>query len=222
MWWVPRISITTQRMTPLAPRRTIAELKELRALTGAATARNAWLHARLVSTRAWLNEKLEGFQLECTRMRGQFRATLRAESEKALRNGSGPWISVPNGGWLDGCLNVVAGVEIIASSLSITTASRPSLRLVDLADRKARRRKSLFGSVGVLGLAQQGGGSAGLVDKQAFCATPRGGPRGGIQHLKDRQNSKNAGGVSRAAHRAGAVCSTWDFRWSALLGTFCV
>ena len=39
-------------------------------------------------------------------------ATLRGESDKALLIG-GHIDSVPNGGWLDGCLNVLAGVEIL-------------------------------------------------------------------------------------------------------------
>ncbi len=56
--------------------------------------------------------------------------------------------SVPNGGWLDGCLNVFAGVEILRR-LHAQYDGRPpvTVRLVDWADEEgARFGKSLFGS----------------------------------------------------------------------------
>jgi N-carbamoyl-L-amino-acid hydrolase len=56
--------------------------------------------------------------------------------------------SVPNGGWLDGCLNVLAGVEILRR-INAQYAGRPpvTVRLVDWADEEgARFGKSLFGS----------------------------------------------------------------------------
>jgi hydantoinase/carbamoylase family amidase len=56
--------------------------------------------------------------------------------------------SVPNGGWLDGCLNVLAGVEILRR-LNAQYRGRPpvTVRLVDWADEEgARFGKSLFGS----------------------------------------------------------------------------
>ena len=43
---------------------------------------------------------------------GNLWATLRGKSDKALLIG-GHIDSVPNGGWLDGCLNTIAGVEIL-------------------------------------------------------------------------------------------------------------
>ena len=43
---------------------------------------------------------------------GNLWATLRGESERELLIG-GHMDSVPNGGWLDGCLNVIAGVEVL-------------------------------------------------------------------------------------------------------------
>ena len=43
---------------------------------------------------------------------GNLWITLRGESERALLIG-GHIDSVPNGGWLDGCLNALAGVEIL-------------------------------------------------------------------------------------------------------------
>jgi hydantoinase/carbamoylase family amidase len=56
--------------------------------------------------------------------------------------------SVPNGGWLDGCLNVLAGVEVLRR-ISTQYHGKPpfTVRLVDWADEEgARFGKSLFGS----------------------------------------------------------------------------
>ena len=78
---------------------------------------------------------------------GNFWATLRGESEKALLIG-GHIDSVPNGGWLDGCLNVLAGVEILRRINAQYDGKPPvTVRLVDWADEEgARFGKSLFGS----------------------------------------------------------------------------
>jgi N-carbamoyl-L-amino-acid hydrolase len=54
--------------------------------------------------------------------------------------------SVPNGGWLDGCLNVMAGVEVLRR---IASDGQPpvTVRLVSWADEEgARFGRSLFGS----------------------------------------------------------------------------
>ena len=101
-----------------------------------------------VATRAWLRQKLAGLPVEIhTDAAGNFWATLRGESERALLIG-GHMDSVPNGGWLDGCLNVMAGVEILRR-ISAQYDGRPpvTVRLVDWADEEgARFGKSLFGS----------------------------------------------------------------------------
>jgi N-carbamoyl-L-amino-acid hydrolase len=59
--------------------------------------------------------------------------------------------SVPNGGWLDGALNVVAGVEVLRR---LAEAGRPpvTVRLVNWADEEgARFGRSLFGSSAAAG-----------------------------------------------------------------------
>src|SRR5688500_13433178 len=101
-------------MAPLDPKRTIAELKELRTLTGDENGAQrvaftpTWLKAR-----AWLREKLQELPVEAAQDEaGNLWATLRGKSERALPIG-GHIDSVPTGGWLDGCLNVMAGVEIL-------------------------------------------------------------------------------------------------------------
>src|SRR6202044_148447 len=67
-----------------------------------------WLAAR-----AWLRTKLEGLPVQVhTDAAGNLWTTLVGASDRALLIG-GHIDSVPNGGWLDGCLNVLAGVEIL-------------------------------------------------------------------------------------------------------------
>src|SRR6202042_984562 len=78
---------------------------------------------------------------------GNLWATMTGASERALIIG-GHMDSVPNGGWLDGCLNVLPGLEIMRR-VSAQYGGRPpvTLRLVDWADEEgARFGKSLFGS----------------------------------------------------------------------------
>jgi hydantoinase/carbamoylase family amidase len=133
----------------LNPKRTIAELKELRALTGddngaqRVAFTQTWNRAR-----AWLREKLKGLPLEVHRdPAGNVWATLSGQSERSLLIG-GHIDSVPNGGWLDGCLNLLAGVEVLRR-INEEYAGKPpvTVRLVDWADEEgARFGKSLFGS----------------------------------------------------------------------------
>jgi hydantoinase/carbamoylase family amidase len=134
---------------PLDPKRTIAELKELRALTGDENgAQRVAFTPVWVQTRAWLQEKLAGLPLEThTDAAGNFWATLCGESEQTLLIG-GHMDSVPNGGWLDGCLNVMAGVEILRRINAQYHGKPPvTVRLIDWADEEgARFGKSLFGS----------------------------------------------------------------------------
>ena len=135
--------------TSLNPRRTIAELKELRALTGDENgAQRLAFTPAWVKARAWLKEKLAALPVEVkTDAAGNLWATLRGESDRALLIG-GHMDSVPNGGWLDGCLNVLAGLEILRRIAVETNGCPPvTVRLVDWADEEgARFGKSLFGS----------------------------------------------------------------------------
>lgn len=136
----------------LNPQRTIAELKELRALTGNADGaqRVCWTET-WAQARVWLHEKLAQLPVEIeTDEAGNRWATLRGQSEKALLIG-GHLDSVPNGGWLDGCLNVVAGLEVLRRIASEGTPPT-TVRLVDWADEEgARFGRSLFGSSAVSG-----------------------------------------------------------------------
>jgi len=133
----------------LNPKRTVAELKELRALTSDENgAQRVAFTPTWAAGREWLRRKLEGLPVEIHRdAAGNVWTTLRGESERALLIG-GHMDSVPNGGWLDGCLNVLAGAEILRR-VHAQYGGRPpvTVRLVDWADEEgARFGKSLFGS----------------------------------------------------------------------------
>src|SRR3954470_11099642 len=128
------------------PVRTVAELEELRGLTGDADGaqRVAWT-STWETARSFLRSKLAGTgAVEEIDEAGNQWFTLRGASERALLIG-GHLDSVPNGGWLDGSLNVVAGVEVLRR---IAADGIPPLtvRLVNWADEEgARFGRSLFG-----------------------------------------------------------------------------
>ena len=127
--------------------RTIAELNELRALTGDedGAQRVCWTET-WARARGWLRQKLEMLPVEIeTDEAGNLWATLPGDSEREVLIG-GHLDSVSNGGWLDGCLNVLAGLEVLRR---IADEGRPraNVRLVDWADEEGFRfGRSLFGS----------------------------------------------------------------------------
>ena len=133
------------------PRATIAELKELRALTEDENgAQRVAFTPPWRTARAWLRAKIESIPgIESHRdQAGNLWATLHGESERALVIG-GHIDSVPNGGWLDGCLGTLAGLAILRHLAAAGSVGRPpvTVRLVDWADEEgARFGKSLFGS----------------------------------------------------------------------------
>ncbi len=136
-------------MSTVDPERTIAELQELRELTGDENgAQRVAFTPMWMKARAWFRRKLEEIPAEVrTDAAGNVWATLRGESDRALLIG-GHIDSVPNGGWLDGCLNIVAGLEILRR-IHAEFGGRPpiTVRLVDWCDEEgARFGKSLFGS----------------------------------------------------------------------------
>jgi N-carbamoyl-L-amino-acid hydrolase len=136
----------------LDPKRTVAELKELRELTGDddGAQRVAWTET-WERAREWLGGLVSSTgAVESLDAAGNQWFTLAGESERAVLIG-GHIDSVPNGGWLDGCLNVVAGIEVLRR---IAEAGTPpmTLRLVNWADEEgARFGRSLFGSSAAAG-----------------------------------------------------------------------
>ena len=131
------------------PSRTVAELKELRALTVDENgARRVAFTPGWSRAREFLKDKLAGLPVETHNdAAGNFWATLPGRSAKTLLIG-GHMDSVPDGGWLDGCLNTLAGVEILRRLADEYNGCPPvTVRLVDWADEEGSRfGKSLFGS----------------------------------------------------------------------------
>ena len=137
---------------PLEPRRTVEDLRELRQLTGDdnGAQRVAWTET-WERAREWLREKVAPTGAEETiDAAGNQWFTLRGAGDRAVLIG-GHIDSVPNGGWLDGALNVVAGVEVLRR-LAEDGAPPVTVRLVNWADEEgARFGRSLFGSSAAAG-----------------------------------------------------------------------
>src|SRR5712691_9757690 len=137
---------------PLHPKRTVEELRELQSLTGDENGaqRVAWTDT-WAGAREWLADKLSVLPVELDEDEAANQWwTLRGRSERAVLLG-GHIDSVPNGGWLDGALNVVAGVEVLRR---IAEEGEPAatVRLVNWADEEgARFGRSLFGSSAAAG-----------------------------------------------------------------------
>ena len=138
----------------LEPGNVVSNLRELRELTANADGAQrvaftpTWLKAR-----EWFGAKLIGLPVERHfDAAGNQWVTLRGAREKTLVLGS-HLDSVPNGGWLDGALGVVAGLEVVRY-LAEKYAGKPpfTVRLVDWADEEgARFGRSLFGSAAFAG-----------------------------------------------------------------------
>jgi beta-ureidopropionase / N-carbamoyl-L-amino-acid hydrolase len=133
----------------LDPHRTVTELQDLRRLT--ADEEGAWRVAwsdTWLEARRWYREKVDALGLEThTDAAGNVWSTLRGESERELVIG-GHLDSVPGGGWLDGSLNLLAGLESVRR-MQAQSGGRPpvTVRLVDWADEEgARFGRSLLGS----------------------------------------------------------------------------
>jgi N-carbamoyl-L-amino-acid hydrolase len=208
----------------LNPERTIAELKELRALTGNEDGAQrvaftpVWARAR-----EWYQSKLGGLPVEIHRdAAGNLWTTLRGASEKCLLIG-GHIDSVPNGGWLDGALNVMAGIEILRR-INAEHGGRPPLtvRLVDWADEEgARFGKSLFGSSACSGNLDLNE-ARGLVDKQGIKLPDALKSVGlDLERVKDSgQELKNAAAYLELHIEQGPVLLDLDLPLGAVLGTF--
>lgn len=145
----------------------IADLEELAKLTSneRGAQRVAWGPVWR-TTRAWFTAKLQT-ELGITPYRdgaGNLWATLPGASPRSIVLGS-HLDSVPGGGWLDGCLGVLGGLEALRRAKAAGTPPL-TLHLVDWADEEgARFGRSLTGSAA----------SAGALDAHAELA-----------HLTDR------------------------------------
>jgi N-carbamoyl-L-amino-acid hydrolase len=126
--------------------RVTADLRELAALTSTpdGAQRLAWGPVWR-QAREWFRTKVTALGLRIDAdAAGNNWVTLPGASRKTVIVGS-HLDSVPNGGWLDGCLGVLAGLE--ALRMHVGTTPPVTLALVDWADEEgARFGRSLLGS----------------------------------------------------------------------------
>jgi N-carbamoyl-L-amino-acid hydrolase len=207
----------------LDPGRTVAELKELRRLTGNddGAQRVAWTET-WETARAWLREKLTdtGAAEEIDEAGNQW-FTLAGQSERAVLVG-GHIDSVPNGGWLDGALNVVAGIEVLRR---VAEAGTPpvTLRLVNWADEEgARFGRSLFGSSAAAGSMADQDELRKLTDRDGVSL-----PDALAQHgvdldraLESRRQLDSAAAYLELHIEQGPVLESLDLPLGVVLGTF--
>jgi N-carbamoyl-L-amino-acid hydrolase len=207
----------------LSPARTVAELEELRDLTGDENGaqRVAWTE-RWERAREWLRAKVEptGAEEEIDAAGNQW-FTLPGRSERALLIG-GHIDSVPNGGWLDGALNVMAGVEVLRR---IAEEGEPPLtvRLVNWADEEgARFGRSLFGSSAAAGSMRDQDELRTLKDRDGI-ALRDALKEHGVEldrALEARSQLENAGAYLELHIEQGPVLESMDLPLGVVLGTF--
>lgn len=208
---------------PLEPGRTIADLKRLRELTGDddGAQRVAW-------TESW--ERARGLLRELMAETGAAEQideagnqwfTLAGASERALVIG-GHLDSVPNGGWLDGCLNVLAGVEVMRR-LADEGAPPVTVRLVSWADEEgARFGRSLFGSSAAAGSLRDQDELRALKDREGV-ALPDALREYGVDldnALASRSQLERAAAYLELHIEQGPVLESLDLPLGVVLGTF--
>ncbi|HXH87764.1 MAG TPA: hydantoinase/carbamoylase family amidase [Gaiellaceae bacterium] len=207
----------------LEPSRTVAELLELRELTGDENGaqRVAWTET-WTAAREWMHGKLEGLPLEhAFDEAGNQWWTLRGDSDRELVLG-GHLDSVPNGGWLDGCLNVVAGSEVLRR---IAAEGTPpvTVRLVDWADEEgARFGRSLFGSSAAAGSMADQDELRELRDRDSISLPDAVGAHGVDldRALKAHSQLANTAAYLELHIEQGPVLESLDLPLGAVLGTF--
>ena len=208
---------------PLSPERTVAELRELQELTGDENGaqRVAWTDT-WQQAREWLSGKLAATGAEETiDAAGNQWFTLAGDSERALLIG-GHIDSVPNGGWLDGALNVVAGVEVVRR---IAEEGTPpvTVRLVNWADEEgARFGRSLFGSSAAAGSMSDQDELRQRKDADGV-SLPDAIARFGVEldtALEARGELENAAAYLELHIEQGPVLESMDLPLGVVLGTF--
>ncbi len=134
--------------TELDPDRALADLRALRDLTedDRGAQRVAWTDT-WAQARAWLRERLADLPVRVdTDEAGNLWAVLEGASPETVVLGS-HIDSVPDGGWLDGALGVLGGLEVLRALAATGTPPPLTVALVDWADEEgARFGRSLLGS----------------------------------------------------------------------------
>jgi N-carbamoyl-L-amino-acid hydrolase len=207
----------------LEPARVVAQLRELRELTGDENGaqRVAWTET-WERAREWLRGKLAGLPLEDQiDVAGNQWFTLRGSSERELLIG-GHIDSVPNGGWLDGSLNVMGGVEVLRR-LAAGGTPDVTVRLVNWADEEgARFGRSLFGSSAAAGSMHDQDELRLLTDRDGV-ALPDALAGHGVdldRATEARGQLENAAAYLELHIEQGPVLEALDLPLGAVLGTF--
>src|SRR3954470_19827452 len=208
---------------PLDPARTVADLKRLRDLTGDADGpqRVAWTPV-WEEAREFLRRALEGTGAsEEIDSAGNQWFTLPGAPARVLVIG-GHMDSVPNGGWLDGCLNVLAAVEVLRR-LAEEGEPPVTVRLVSWADEEgARFGRSLFGSSAAAGSMRDQDELRALTDPQGI-ALPDALREHGVEldsALDARAQLEGAGAYLELHIEQGPVLESLDLTLGVVLGTF--
>ncbi len=207
----------------LDPGRVVSQLRELQQLTGDADGaqRVAWTET-WNTARGWLDELLDGLPLERERdAAGNDWWTLRGASERAVLIG-GHIDSVPNGGWLDGSLNVVAGAEVLRR-IADEGVPPVTIRLVNWADEEgARFGRSLFGSSAVGGSMSDQGELRQLTDRDGI-SLPDALAANGVdldRALEARSQLATAAAYLELHIEQGPVLESMDIPLGTVLGTY--
>ena len=208
---------------PLDPSRVVTRLRELQASTGDENGeqRVAWTDT-WAKGRAWLADSLGDLPLDVERdAAGNDWYTLRGASDRAVLIG-GHMDSVPNGGWLDGCLNVLAGAEVLRRIAEDGTPP-VTVRLVDWADEEgARFGRSLFGSSAAAGSMADQDELRKLVDRDGVTLRTRSGRSTSTSTVRSTRmrSSEDAAAYLELHIEQGPVLESLDLPLGVVLGTF--
>jgi allantoate deiminase len=202
--------------------RAVAGLRELRRLTGDedGAQRVAWTET-WIEARQWLRRELDGIDgvTVATDEAGNTWASAPGDHERFVIVG-GHLDSVPNGGWLDGALNVLGALEVLRA---LAPEERPvGLKLVDWADEEgARFGRSLMGSSAAAGTLDPDA-VRGLTDRDGWALPDALAAHGVTLERMGESGSRLSGAAAylELHIEQGPVLERLDLPLGAVLGTF--
>ena len=209
-------------MSEVDPGRAVSGLRELARLTGDddGAQRVAWTDTWRTAL-DWFRDELAGIDGVSvdTDEAGNIWATAPGESERFVIVG-GHLDSVPNGGWLDGSLNVIAGLEVLRALAPEPRAL--TLKLVNWADEEgARFGRSLLGSSATAGSLEPDS-VRGLTDRDGIALADALDQHGVDldKALESRARLEGAAAYLELHIEQGPVLERLDLPLGAVLGTF--